>query len=67
MILKKITKWYSNELILQFMRNQLNKIMYTVKIIDQLNVIMTTGNIIEMAQMSRDSKIWKKSMYKYLK
>jgi DNA-binding phage protein len=67
MILKKITKWYSNELILQFMRNQLNKIMYTAKIIDQLNVIMTTGNIIEMAQMSRDSKIWKKSMYKYLK
>jgi hypothetical protein len=28
--------------------NQLNKIMYTAKIMDQLNIIMTIGNIIEM-------------------
>jgi hypothetical protein len=47
--------------------NQLNKIMYTAKIMDQLNAIMTIENIIEMLQMNRDSKIWKKSMYKYLK
>jgi hypothetical protein len=67
MILKKNTKWYSNELNLQFLMNQLNKIMYTVKIMDQLNAIMTIENIIEMLQMNRDSKIWKKSMYKYLK
>jgi hypothetical protein len=48
MVLENITKWYSNELNLQFLMNQLNKIMYTAKIMDQLNIIMTIGNIIEM-------------------
>jgi hypothetical protein len=48
MVLENIIKWYSNELNLQFLMNQLNKTMYTAKIMDQLNIIMTIGNIIEM-------------------